>query len=33
MPQKNSEHYVNKREVLDAIIVYRNTVKQAAQEY
>lgn len=33
MPKKNSEHYVNNRELLDAIIVYRNKVKQAAQEY
>ena len=33
MPKKNSEHYVNNRELLDAIIVYRNKVKKAAQEY
>jgi len=33
MPKKNSEHYVNNRELLDAIVVYRNKVKKAAQEY
>jgi hypothetical protein len=33
MPKKNSEHYVNNKELLDAIIVYRNKVKEASQKY
>jgi hypothetical protein len=33
MPKKNSEHYVNNKELLDSIIVYRNKVKEASQKY
>jgi hypothetical protein len=33
MPKKNSEHYVNNKEFLDAIIVYKSKVKKAAEKY
>jgi hypothetical protein len=33
MPKKNTEHYVNNKELLEAIIVYRNKVKLAEQKY
>jgi hypothetical protein len=33
MPKKKSEHYVNNKELLESLIVYRSKVDKAAQKY
>jgi len=33
MPKKKSEHYVNNKELLESLIVYRSKVYKAAQMY
>jgi hypothetical protein len=33
MPKKKSEHYVNNKELLEALIVYRSKVEKAEQKY
>ena len=33
MPKKKSEHYVNNKELLESLIVYRSKVEKASQKY
>lgn len=33
MPKKKSEHYVNNKELLEALIVYKSKIAKAEQEY